>query len=176
MESDKIHYEETKIEGIFRTTFCIEHCYECFISNQGRVIRKLEDLDWKEFAKFIIENEQFNNYEDNEDPIIFLFDENYMMIRDYFDIPIDKRIHYNAYDIRTPKQIEYLNKHNVIVDEFGILIKVNHLTKEQHKKIGERLARERKEKEEYYSHWENQFHCPSGFPRQDYIRWKGGLI
>lgn len=24
----------------------------------------------------------------------------------------------------------------------------------------------------YYSDWRNQFHCPSGFPRMDYLRWK----
>jgi hypothetical protein len=169
MLNSKKYYEETKWEGIFRTTFSIEHANEGFLLSDGTFIRKLKDIDWNEFSKSMIEKNHINNY-DYDDNTECLLRHNFIMI--YIHENSDKRIYYNAYDGRTYKQIEYLNKHNIIVGEFDVLIKCKQLTREEHERLRKIRIAEKQRLDEYYSKHENQFHSPSGFPRIGYLAWK----
>lgn len=54
--------------------------------------------------------------------------------------------------------------------EDGVLVNDNTKSKEERE-----AARERQwvvDNASYYSDWRNQFHCPSGFPRMDYLKWQ----
>lgn len=60
--------------------------------------------------------------------------------------------------------------------KLGVILEDGVLILEPNKSIEEKAnARERQwciDNREYYSNWRNKFHCPSGFPRQDYLRWQ----
>jgi hypothetical protein len=83
----------------------------------------------------------------------------------------DKRINYCRYEM-TRKQYEFLKKYvDIEIESY----RFNTIIPKGWKPSQEEIDVEIKdllEQKSYYSDWKNQFHCPSGFIRTDYVEWK----
>ena len=180
----------TLIDDIKKTTFNVKSPErDCWIDRQGNIIPNETHHHVEKALELIASFDEINRATGR--PPLHLeqfkaanrnkgYDAGEWLVTMYGYIAIEgyKAI-YSAKKKPTQKQqkaIDCILYEDTLIDcssEIALKIKNENLIEK--KREEEKAARERKwciNKREYYSKWQNQFHSPSGFPRQDYLRWQ----
>jgi hypothetical protein len=184
-------YEETKINGVYRSTFKIDHP-DGFINSYGEFIPREKGEKFNQLVKKFIDHVEYDKFLTRAKDEYKTYCEkypngnneywnwkkftmlHYVLTRNWgaFYVMIkNKRIYYCLEILRKPAQ--YLRECvNTKIEKDGcreIIIPGDYVFPKE--EIDEDIN-EIRSKASYYSDWRNQFHSPSGFERYDYKEWK----